>query len=59
MDGHHLGYGTLGAPTGHRLFVMGMSHFHVVDGKIVDEWVVYDDLAMLVQTKLGALAMGA
>ena len=59
MDGHHLGYGTLGAPTGHRLFVMGMSHFHVVNGKIVDEWVVYDDLAMLVQTKLGALAAGA
>jgi hypothetical protein len=21
MDGHHLGYGSLGAPTGHRLFV--------------------------------------
>jgi pimeloyl-ACP methyl ester carboxylesterase/predicted ester cyclase len=56
MDGHHLGYGTLGAPTGHKLFVMGMSHFHVIDGKIVDEWVVYDDLAMLVQLKLGALA---
>jgi hypothetical protein len=37
---------------------MGMSHFHIIDGKIVDEWVVYDDLAMLVQTKLGALAAG-
>ena len=59
MDGHHLGYGSLGAPTGHRLFVMGMSHFHIVDGKIVDEWVVYDDLAMLVQLKLGAMAMAA
>lgn len=56
MDGHHLGYGTLGAPTGHKLFVMGMSHYHIVNGKIVDEWVVYDDLAMLVQLKLGAMA---
>ncbi|CAN5513403.1 hypothetical protein BH10PSE4_BH10PSE4_35610 [soil metagenome] len=59
MDGHHLGYGTLGAPTGHKLFVMGMSHFHIIDGKIVDEWVVYDDLAMLVQLKLGEMARAA
>ena len=59
MDGHHLGYGSLGAPTGHRLFVMGMSHFHVVDGKIVDEWVVYDDLSMLVQLKLAEMAGAA
>jgi predicted ester cyclase len=56
MDGHHLGYGSLGAPTGHRLFVMGMSHFHIIDGKIVDEWVVYDELAMLVQIKLGEMS---
>jgi predicted ester cyclase len=59
LDGHHLGYGTLGAPTGHKLFVMGMSHFHIVDGKIVDEWVVYDDLSLLVQIKLGDMARAA
>ena len=56
LDGHHLGYGSLGAPTGHRLFVMGMTHFHMVGGKIVDEWVVYDDLSMLVQIKLAEMA---
>ncbi len=55
IDGHHLGHGSLGAPTGHRLFVMGMSHFHVVDGKIVEDWTVYDELAMLTQVKLGAM----
>ena len=55
MDGHHLGHGVLGAPTGHRLFVMGMSHFHLVDGKVVEEWTIYDELALLVQIKLGAL----
>ena len=59
MDGHHLGYGSLGAPSGHHLFVMGMSHFHVVDGKIVDEWVVYDDLSLLVQLKLAEMAGAA
>ena len=56
IEGHHLGYGSLGAPTGHRLFVLGFSHFHVVNGRIVDEWVVYDELAMLTQLKLGAMA---
>ncbi len=58
IEGHHLGYGSLGAPTGHRLFLMGMSHYHVKDGKIVDEWTVYDELALLAQIKLAALHAG-
>lgn len=57
MEGHHLGYGMLGAPTGHRLFVLGITHLHVVNGKVVDDWTVYDELAMLTQIKLGQLAM--
>lgn len=56
MEGHHLGHGLLGAPTGQRLFVMGMTHLHVVGGKVVDEWVVYDEFALKVQMKLGALS---
>ncbi len=59
IEGHHLGYGSLGDPTGHRLFVLGMSHFHVIDGRIVDEWTIYDELAMLAQLKLGALQAAA
>lgn len=55
MEGHHLGYGELGKPTGERLFVMGMSHYHIVNGKIVDEWVIYDHLALLAQIKLGQM----
>jgi predicted ester cyclase len=55
MDGHHFGYGSLGAPTGHKLSVMGFTHFHIIDGKIIDEWVVYDEFSMLVQLKLAAL----
>jgi pimeloyl-ACP methyl ester carboxylesterase/predicted ester cyclase len=55
MEGHHLGYGPLGAPTGHPLSVMGISHFHIRDGKIVEEWVVYDELSMLVQIKMAAM----
>ena len=59
IDGHHLGFGALGPPTGHRLTIMGMTHYHIVDGRIIDEWVVYDELSMLVQLKLSALGQAA
>jgi pimeloyl-ACP methyl ester carboxylesterase/predicted ester cyclase len=59
MDGHHFGYGALGPPTGHRLFVMGMTHYHIVGGKIVEEWTIYDQLSMLVQLKLTDLQRAA
>lgn len=59
MDGHHLGYGTLGAPTGHKLVLMGMTHLHIRDGKIVDEWALYDELSLMVQIKLAELAAAA
>ena len=61
MEGHHLGYGilgTLGDPTGKRVQVMGMSHYHWKNGKVVDEWNVYDELSLLTQVKLGQLADG-
>lgn len=59
LEGHHLGYGPLGAPTGHPLSVMGITHYHVRDGKIIDEWAVYDELSMLAQVKLAALHRAA
>jgi predicted ester cyclase/thioesterase domain-containing protein len=62
MEGHHLGYGilgTLGDPTGKRVQVMGISHYHWKDDRIVDEWNVYDELSLLTQVKLGQLADGA
>jgi predicted ester cyclase len=62
MEGHHLGYGllqSLGDPTGQRLQIMGMTHYHVKDGRIVDEWRVYDELSLLMQVKLGQMAGAA
>lgn len=59
MEGHHLGYGILellGNPTGKRVQVMGISHFHYKNGKIVDEWRVYDQMSMLAQVRLAQLA---
>lgn len=61
LEGHHLGYGILrhvGDPTGQRLQVMGISHFHVKDGKILDEWRVYDELSMMMQIRLGQMQAG-
>ena len=59
MEGHHLGYGILeqlGPPTGKRVHVLGISHYHYKGGKIVEEWTVYDELSLLVQIKLAQLA---
>jgi len=59
MEGHHLGHGILellGPPTGKRVQVMGMSHFHYKNGRIVDEWRVYDQMSMLAQVRLAQLA---
>ena len=60
MEGHHLGYGILQSlgehPTGKRVQVMGMTHYHYKNGRIVDEWNVYDELSLLAQVKLAQLA---
>ena len=59
LEGHHLGFGILeqaGAPTGKRVQLMGMSHYHYKNGKIVDEWTVYDELSVLMQIKLAQMA---
>ena len=59
MEGHHIGFGILnhlGAPTGKRVQIMGITHFHYKNGKIVDEWRVYDEASALVQIKLAQMA---
>jgi predicted ester cyclase len=59
IEGHHSGHGLLGAPSGQALSVMGMSHYHVIDRRVVDEWTVYDPYSLLVQMELGLLGGGA
>ena len=54
MEGHHLGYGilkSLGPPTGKSLRVMGISHFHYKNDKILEEWTLYDEMSLLMQIK--------
>ena len=52
LEGHHAGWGVLGAPTGKPLLVMGMSQFHLKNGRIAEEYTLWDELALRVQTKL-------
>lgn len=62
MEGHHLGFGILselGKPTGFRLQVMGATHYHYKNDRIVDEWNVYDELSLLTQIKLGQMVEAA
>ena len=52
LEGHHGGWGALGAPTGKPLWLMAMSHYHIVDGRIVEEHTLWDELALRVQLRL-------
>ena len=49
MLGDHTGSKLFGAPSGAPVLILGESQFHVVDGKITEEWTVFDQLAVLSQ----------
>jgi predicted ester cyclase len=49
LQGTHRGPGPFGAPTGKRIYLMGISHLHVKAGKIQEEWMIYDEFALLKQ----------
>jgi predicted ester cyclase len=39
----------LGAPSGNQVFLIGITHARVLDGRIAEEWIVFDELALLRQ----------
>lgn len=49
IRGHHRGNGLFGAPSGKPVYILGMSHFRFNDDKIIEEWTLYDELAILRQ----------
>jgi len=49
FQGTHTGYGPYGAPTGRRIFLIGMSHHVIRGGKIAREWTLFDEFALLKQ----------
>jgi predicted ester cyclase len=49
LDGTHTGFGLHLPPTGAPVHVLGITHWHLVDGIIAEEWTVFDELALLTQ----------
>jgi predicted ester cyclase len=49
LQGTHKGYGPYGDPTGKPFYLMGISHHTVKDGRFVEEWTYFDEIALLKQ----------
>jgi len=49
LQGTHEGYGPYGTPTGRRIFLIGISHHVIREGKVVQEWTLFDEYALLQQ----------
>ncbi|MBY8826287.1 ester cyclase [Sphingomonas colocasiae] len=49
LNGTHLGNGQFGPPSGKPVSILGMSHFRFKNGKIAQEWTVWDEIAVLMQ----------
>ncbi|MEL6361414.1 MAG: ester cyclase [Pseudomonadota bacterium] len=49
IAGTHEGDGLFGAASGAPVYILGASHWRVINGRIRDEWTVFDELAVLRQ----------
>ncbi len=46
LRGTHAGFGHFGEPTGASVYVMGLSHARIVDGRIQQEWLLTDEVSV-------------
>ncbi|WND03023.1 ester cyclase [Temperatibacter marinus] len=58
LAGTHTGDGMYGTPTGEPIYILGGSHFRVINGRIRSEWTVWDELAVLRQVERNRLITG-
>lgn len=42
----HKGWGRFGAPTGAPVYILGMTHAYMVDGRVTMEWICTDEVAI-------------
>jgi len=47
--GTHRGAGIYGPPTGRRVYMWGITQHHIKDGKIVEEWMLFNEFAVMQQ----------
>lgn len=52
LTGIHGGPGLFGPPSQAPVQVLGISHFRIADGRVAEEWTVFDELSVLRQTAL-------
>ena len=43
-----------GQPSGKPLDIMGINHYHVLNGKVKEEWMTFDGLDVLKQMAMGS-----
>jgi hypothetical protein len=46
LRGTHAGFGHFGPPTGAPVYVMGLSHAYLVQGRITMEWILIDEVSV-------------
>ena len=49
LQGLHEGIGYFGMPSGKPVEILGISHLHVHEGKVTEEWITFDGLDVLQQ----------
>ncbi|MFN2287511.1 MAG: ester cyclase [Chromatocurvus sp.] len=49
LAGLHTGPSRWGAPTGAPVLVLGESQYRLVNGRVVEEWLVFDEVAVMTQ----------
>ncbi len=53
LRGINEGNGFFGAPSGKPLDIFGINHYHVIDNKVMEEWITFDGMDILKQKYLG------
>ncbi|WP_321795118.1 ester cyclase [Caballeronia sp. J97] len=46
LRGTHTGFGHFGEPTGAPVYVMGMTHLEVTEGRVINEYLVTDEVSI-------------
>lgn len=57
IAGTHSGAALWGSPTGAPVLILGESHYRIVDNKVMEEWLVFDELAVMIQIERARLAL--
>ena len=46
IEATHGGWGCFGAPSGASVYIMGMTHAHMVNGRLTMEWILVDEVSV-------------